>query len=292
MRFQACDKSVEQASWIDFWATVVQSLFRGVIGFTSGSLGLSALGVYAVGDAVSKMITITSIRISKRAPTERFPFGFGKVLFVSSVVIGLLLFSSGAVLAWTSFIDQQGVEQVPSTMAIVGTVISALMSLVIYSYLSCVARKHNNLATEAAAQENRGDAMTSIMVLVGVLLATAGLHGADHYTAFVLSLALMWMGGKLVWEALKGLLDVSIPKEELAEIGMISGGIAGVREVELVRGRNLGEFWDIYLHIAVDEHMIVADSNQIVCEIKRQLHSRYAQIQHIWVDTQPHCKIA
>lgn len=292
MWFKQCEKSVEQASWIDFWATVVQSLFRGIIGFTSGSLGLSALGIYAVGDAVSKMITITSIRISKRAPTESFPFGFGKILFVSSVFIGLLLFTSGAFMAWTSFSDQQGVEEVPSMMAIVGTVLSAIMSLVIYSYLSCVARKHNNLATESAAQENRGDAMTSIMVLVGVLLATLGVHGADHYTAFVLSLALMWMGMRLAWEALKGLLDVSIPKETLVEIGGISGGIAGVKAVEQVRGRNLGEFWDIYLHIEVDEQISVADSNQIVCETKRQLHRRYSQIQHIWVDTQPHCNVA
>lgn len=292
MWFKQCEKSVEQAGWFDLWATVLQSLLRGFIGFTSGSLGLSALGVYAVGDALSKAITLTSLKISKRPATENFPFGFGKILFVSSIMIGTLLFSSGAVMAWTSFTDRAGVEEIPNIWAIVGTLVSAGISLMIYGYLSCVAQKYNNLATEAAAQENRGDAMTSVMVLVGILLATLGFHGADHYTAFLLSLALMWMGIKLAWEALKGLLDVSIPKDALTEISAISAEIAGVKEVELVRGRNLGEFWDIYLHIAVNEQISVADSNRIVCETKQQLHQRYAQIQHIWVDTQPHCSIA
>ncbi len=283
-----CGESVERASWIDLWVTFGQALFRGLIGWFSGSLGLSALGIYAIGDALGKSITLISIKVAKRPPTKNFPFGYGKVLFISAIVIGLSLLISGLYLSWTSFSHLEGVDAVPSTLSIIGTLISAIASIWLFHYLSCVAEKSNNLAILAAAQENRGDAFSAGMVLLGILLATLGIPEADHYAAFLVSLTIIWMGLQVSWEALKGLLDISIPQEVLADIGRTAQLTRGVAQVELVRGRSLGERWEIYLHIAVDETLTVKQSNEIIQQLKQRTYDQFSEIQHIWVVTQPY----
>lgn len=287
-KIEQCDSSVERASWIDFWATFGQALFRGLIGWFSGSLGLSALGIYAVGDALGKGITLISVKISQRPPSKRFPFGYGKVLFISSIVIGLSLILSSLYMGWTSFSHFEGVDTIPGPLSILGTILSGVISIWLFHYLSCVADKHNNLAILAAAQENKGDAFTSGMVLFGILLSIIGVPEADHYAAFLVSLAILWMGLQISWDALKGLLDITISQEALSDIARTSRLTQGVERVELVRGRSLGERWEIYLHIAVDESLAVKESHQIVQQLKQRIYQQFAEIQHIWVVTQPY----
>jgi cation diffusion facilitator family transporter len=287
-KFEQCKGSVEYASWVDFWATLGQALFRGLIGWFSGSLGLSALGIYAIGDALGKGITLISIKVAKRPPSKSFPFGYGKILFVSSVVIGLSLIASGLYMGWTSFSHFEGVDAIPSPLSILGTLLSSIASIWLFRYLSCVGEKHNNLAILASAQENKGDAFTSAMVLLGILLATIGIPEADHYAAFLVSLAIIWMGLMVSWEALKGLLDIALPEDVLSDIARTARLTSGVEQVELIRGRNLGERWEIYLHIAVHENLSVKESNEIILQLKQRIHTQFSEIQHIWVVTQPY----
>ncbi len=283
-----CSGSVEQASWIDLWATFGQALFRGLIGWFSGSLGLSALGAYAVGDALGKAINLASIKVAKRRPTKSFPFGFGKMVFVSSSVIGVSLIGSGLYLSWTSFTHLEGVDAIPDTLSIIGTTASGVISIWLYRYLSCVGDKSGNLAIQAAAQENKGDAFTAGLVLFGILLAIIGMPEADHYAAFLVSLAIIWMGIEVNRDALKGILDFTIAPETLSDIARIARLTPGVEQVELVRGRSLGEQWEIYLHIAVEESLPIKRSNEIIQQLRGAIHKQFAEIQHIWVVTQPH----
>ena len=80
---------VENAARLDLGGTLAQAIFRSLLGVMSGSMGMAAQGLYSIGDAITKSLTLASIRISKIPPSKTFPLGdFGSLsaLEASSLV--------------------------------------------------------------------------------------------------------------------------------------------------------------------------------------------------------------
>nr|CAM78062.1 transposase, fragment [Magnetospirillum gryphiswaldense MSR-1] len=93
-----CISCVEKAARLDLGGTLAQAIFRSLLGVMSGSMGMAAQGLYSIGDAITKSLTLASIRISKIPPSKTFPFGAGKILFVTSLIIGISLIGTGVFL--------------------------------------------------------------------------------------------------------------------------------------------------------------------------------------------------
>jgi cation diffusion facilitator family transporter len=278
---------VEEAARLDLGGTLAQAIFRSLLGVMSGSMGMAAQGLYSIGDAITKSLTLASIRISKIPPSKTFPFGAGKILFVTSLIIGISLIGTGVFLASTSFNEPNTVEATGSLFAIVGVIVSAAFSELMSRYLSCVATENDNIALRSASRDNRIDAITSIVVITGIVLSNAGLDAADHIAALLVSLIVMNIGRIIAWDAIKGLLDVTVPRETLDEIARKSRATKGVREIKLIRGRSLGEFWEIYMHVSIDEKLTVAESNAIVNNLRENILDSFSEVQHAWIITVP-----
>ena len=276
-----------QAGWTDLWATIAQAVFRGLLGWTSGSMGLVVQGLYSIGDALAKGITLVSVHIAKRPPSKTFPFGFGKILFVSSLTIGVGLLLGGVSLGLTSFRDMASIHAAPSLLTVLGVVLSASASEFMYRYLACVARENNNTAIQSAAWDNRVDVFSSVSVFLGIVLSNMGMTVADHVAAFLVSLLVIRIGGLIAWDALKGLLDVTVAPDALTEIARTSRMVLGVKDIQLIRGRSLGEYWEIYLHVSLDENLTIHAGQDIVAELKRRIRADFPIVQTVWVITVP-----
>src|ERR1700712_4160527 len=52
-------------------------------------------GVHSVVDAISQLLLIWGVRISKRSPDEDRPFGYGRGLYFWSFIVSLVIFVLG-----------------------------------------------------------------------------------------------------------------------------------------------------------------------------------------------------
>ena len=245
-------------------------------------------GLYSFGDAIAKGITLVSMRIAKRPPSKTFPFGYGKILFVSSFIIGVWLLLGGVSLCLTSFNDDiEGVQSIPFAITFFSVILSASASELTHRFLNCVAQENNSTVIKSSASDNRIDSFSSIMVLIGIILLNIGVPAADHISAFVISLMVIRLGGVIAWDAIKGLLDVTVSREALDEMIRISRTTQEVHDVKLIRGRSLGEYWEIYLHIALDGNIATRDGYAIVENIKKRIQEKFPKVQHVWIVTVP-----
>jgi divalent metal cation (Fe/Co/Zn/Cd) transporter len=67
------------------------------MGMTTGSAGLHAMALQELADVITKGANWLSIIAAKKRPTARFPYGYGKLQFLSALIMGIML-SSGAAL--------------------------------------------------------------------------------------------------------------------------------------------------------------------------------------------------
>lgn len=258
------------------------------MGFITGSAGLQAMALQEAGDIVAKGVNWLSIHVAKRPPTARFPYGYGKLQFLSSLVMGLLL-SSGATLFIffnVSHINDNRVEP-PSLFALAAAVILGVTGELLYRIMDCAGRKTNNMAILAAAMDNRLDALSSLAVLVGALLSNLGWYMADHIAALAVAVLVIRVGGIIVVEAVHGLLDVGPPVEVMAIVRMSCLEVEGIMAIKNVRGRQLGDQYEFDVSLFVSGEVKVFETARLKQAVSDSICRHIIHTDHVHVSLYP-----
>ncbi len=269
---------------MDFFCTLAQALFQTGIAFLSGSMALHAQGIYSFADFLTKGINLGSVKFAQRFPNRNFSHGYGRIQFMAAAFIGIVM-AGGALFFLLHNVDAASSQttHVPHPLAFFGAIMSMLASELVSRYLACVGKQHQNAAITAASVDNRMDALSSFVVLAGILGAFLGWPAADHWVAVLVALLAIWVGSRLTLHAVQGLLDVAMAEETLAEIRHHVRKVPGVLAVERCRGRRLVDTWDVTMHL-IPEAEVTPAARQVISQTIRELIRRqYAGISGIHI---------
>ncbi|MBF0400447.1 MAG: magnetosome biogenesis CDF transporter MamB [Magnetococcales bacterium] len=273
MKFPYCSRCRDQVVWYAVLVNVLQVIFKGSMALLSGSAALLADAFHSSADVIASGVTVLSLRISKAPADEDHAYGHGKIQFISSATVGLILAAGASALLVTSLSSvMKGEYEAPSRLAVLGAIISIISNEIMFRYQGCVGRELNSPAIMANAWDNRSDAISSIGVLVGLLFATFGYPIADPLASMALALIVFRIGFELIVEAIQGLMDAMPDREDLEEIYRIAKKSPGVLGIAYLRARIMGEELHVDLHVQVDGKLKVYEGDLIVDVLKDKLH--------------------
>ncbi len=283
-----CRECRDTAAWTDLLTALGLAVFKNVLGVMTNSMALQAHALHSFADFLTKSINLASIKLSSQPPTRHFPYGYGKVQFLSANIIGVCLMLGASVLLWhTIHHVSVGDVEPPLPAALIGALVSAVTAEVMHRYLSCVGVRNNSPAILAAAADNRGDALSSLAVLVGVGLSLLGWRIADHLAAILVSLLVFRVGVRVAWTSIYGLMDGSLPVAVLDEVRGIAAGHGGVVAVEDVRGRRMGETWSFDLRLRIPASLTVVESHDLAQGLRKRLVERMNHATDIHIAFEP-----
>lgn len=272
MKFPHCTKCRDEVVWYAVVVNVMQMIFKGTMGFVTGSSALVADAFHSSADVIASAVTVISLRISSVPADDDHAYGHGKIQFISSAVVGLILAVGALALLVTSLMTVvKGTYEAPSRLAVLGAVISIACNEIMYRYQGCVARELNSPAIMANAWDNRSDAISSTGVLIGILFATFGYPIADSLASVALSLIVFRIGFELISDAIKGLMDAMPDREELEEIYRIAKRSPGVLGIAYLRARIMGEELHVDINVQVDSKLKVYEGDLIVDVLKNKI---------------------
>jgi cation diffusion facilitator family transporter len=78
-------------------ANLVIAVAKIAAGLIGGSSAMLAEGAHSVADTTNQVFLLTSLRLSRKAPDDTHPFGYGKERFFWSLLAAIGIFVSGAV---------------------------------------------------------------------------------------------------------------------------------------------------------------------------------------------------
>ena len=159
-------------SIIGIIANLLLFIVKLTIGFMTGSVSIMSDGFNNLSDVMTCFVTVLGYRIASKPADREHPFGHGRVEYVVSFVIAVVIFT-------VSFeLIKQGIQQImepneilfrPILMLIL--VLSIGVKLWI-SYLNhTIGKKIDNLAMIATAQDARNDAWSTLITIVAMLLS-------------------------------------------------------------------------------------------------------------------------
>ena len=257
-----------------------------VVGFT-GSVALLADTVHNFGDAATALPLWAAFTLSRKLPTKRFNYGYGRAEDLAGLLIVLSILGTGIFAAYESInrlgnppeIDYLWVVAVAAVIGFVGNEGVAL-------YRMKVGKEIGSAALVADGHHARVDGLTSLAVLFGALGVWLGYPLADPIVGLVISAAILRIVIETAKSVFSRLLD-GVEPEVPDEVRDVASVTDGVREVSEVRVRWLGHKMLAEVNIAVDPDLSVGAGHDIAEDVHHQLLHNLKYLSNATVHVDP-----
>ena len=255
-----------------------------VFAIITGSLALMAEAIHSFSDLVVSAISLLSVRISS-IKAENFPYGLYKVENIASVIIGIFLFFTAYEILKEAFFSKEP-REVKHIEYAIGVMVITLFATFIYSRFEAKAAERLNSPTlKADAEHIWADALSSVIVLMGLIGVAIG-YSIDKYAAAVVALFIIHSGWEIFSNGIKTLLDVSLSEEEINQIKNIIYEKPSVIEIKKIRGRSAGSHKFLELELVMHNYSL-RETHKTVDDIEREIKEKIPNIDSVFIHYEP-----
>ncbi|MBV0931985.1 cation diffusion facilitator family transporter [Marinobacterium weihaiense] len=276
-------KAAERVTIIGGALDGVLGLLKILVGVVANSSALIADGIHSLSDLFTDLMVIIVLRLSHQAPDENHPWGHARFETIGTVALGVILVAVGGAMAYesVSLLFAEAPPALPGWPALVVAAISILSKEWIFRYTLNVGRKLQSDLIIANAWHSRTDALSSIVVLVAVGGAMAGIWWLDALAAVLVALLVGKIGWELVAKSVTELVDTALPEERVSELRDQVLSVEGVVNVHSFKSRLMGNQSLLEMHLQVAPHLSAAEGHYIGDNVVCRLQSRFDNIGHV-----------
>lgn len=252
-------------------------------GNLANSHALIADGIHSLSDAITDVFVLVVTRISSHAPDSNHPYGHARFETLGTTLLGSSLVAIAVILAYNylSLLSADRVTQVPSWPALLVALLSIIAKEWIFHYTRRAGESINSNLLIANAWHSRSDALSSIIVLIGIAASMLGAPWVDIAAALVVSIIIGKIGLQLVWDNLKELVDTGLSEPEQQEIKETLLRINGIINVHDLRTRRMGQNILLDMHLQVASDISVSEGHNIGEWAARELLSQFDSINDV-----------
>ena len=258
-------------------------------GVAASSQALIADGIHSFSDLATDFLVLFAAKHAHREADEEHPYGHGRIETVATVLLGVSLVLVAVGISFDAvrrLLDPELLLH-PGWLALVVALVSVAAKEIIYRYTARVARRLRSKMLLANAWHSRSDAISSIVVVIGVAGTMAGFPFLDAVAAVVVALMIAKIGWDLLWNSLQELIDTALDSEEVDAIRNTILSVNGVRACHMLRTRHSGSDVLADVHILVDPVLSVSEGHQIGETVRRTLIDNSEYVSDVTVHIDP-----
>ena len=259
-----------------------------LFGLLGKSQALLADGIHTLSDLGTDFIVLYASRRSSKAADKDHPYGHGRIETLASLVLGAILGMVGI------GIGIRGVESVlspattnPEAITIVFASLAIVAKEGLYHYTLRAARATHSTMLESNAWHHRSDALSSIVVVIGISAQLMGIPYMDAVAAIIVACMISWMGLRLGRKALNELIDTGLDLELIEQVRAAMQSNSSVIGVHNLRSRSMGGLGYLDAHIEVDSNLTVSEAHYIAHRIEHQVKKRFPKIIDVQIHIDP-----
>ncbi|MBL4743499.1 MAG: cation transporter [Cycloclasticus sp.] len=267
---------------------LVLSVLKIGFGWLSQSHALIADGFHSLSDLLTDgLVYYASIHGSQEADAEH-PYGHARFETLATVILGALLIAVAGGIIWDAVSRFYNDQALTYGWLVIGVATLSIVSKEVMYHLTLrVAKETNSALLKANAWHHRSDAISSIVVLLGVGLEMAGYRYFDSIAALVVGVMVIKIGFELVLDASKELVDTALDADTVEKIRGVILEVKGVKTLHFLRTRKMGESALVDVHIQVDSMISVSEGHLISEWVRLTLIDKIENIGEVMVHIDP-----
>lgn len=231
-------------------------------GWLSHSQALIADGVHSLSDLATDVLVLYAAKHAHAEADEAHPYGHARIETAATVGLGVTLIFVGIGIAYDSLSALRHSEAlvVPEAWAMALAAISVVSKEAVYHYSMRYARRFNSDLLRANAWHSRSDAISSVVVIIGVGGALLGYTYLDAVAALLVAVMIGKVGFDVARSSVSELIDTGLETDQLDDIRDTIQSVDGVDSLHLLRTRRMAG------RVLVDVHLILSDPRVSVSE--------------------------
>jgi cation diffusion facilitator family transporter len=255
----------QQVTLVGMVVDVILGVVKILIGGFANSHALIADGIHSLSDAATDILVIIITRISHHVPDANHPYGHARFETMGTLLLGSSLIVIALLLAYNylKLVVTDGSNTIPTWPALIVALLSIISKEWIFRYTKKAGEELRSNLLIANAWHSRTDAFSSIIVLIGIAGSMIGFYWLDVIAALFVALVILKIGGQLVWDSSKELVDTGVEPEQAEQLQTTLLSAEGIVDVHDLRTRRMGQDVLLDVHLQVDSTISVSEGHQI-----------------------------
>ena len=264
-------RRIVRTSFVGIAANVLLAAFKAIVGLAAGSVSVVMDAVNNLTDALGSILTLVGVKLARRAPDAKHPFGYGRIEYFSAVSIAALVLAAGAgslVESVKKIVHPEAPEY--GTVALVVVAVAVAAKLALGRYVSAQGRACNSDALVASGADASFDAILSASTLAGALLVKFAGVNLDGWIGAAISVFILKAGAGMLMESVGNIMgsrpDAEVSKKIRATVEAVPG-VLGAYDLVL---HNYGPDSAIgSIHVEIDGSLDAAAIHRLSYAVQR-----------------------
>jgi len=271
------EKTIVRTSVIGIIANVFLAAFKAVIGLMSSSIAIIMDAVNNISDAGSSLITIIGTKLAGREPDKKHPFGYGRVEYLSAMVISVIVLYAGV----TSLVESVKKiinPDVPdySTVSLIIVGAAVVVKIVLGRYVKSVGKKVNSASLVNSGEDATLDSVISASTFVAAAIFLIFDISLEAWLGAIISLVIIKSGFEMIKETVSQILGERNDADLAKSIKETVTGFPDVQGAyDLVLNNYGPDTWNGSIHIEVPDTYSADRLDQLIRSIQVKVYEEH-----------------
>ena len=278
-------KTILRTSFIGILANLGLVVLKAIVGLFAHSVAIIMDAVNNLSDALSSVITIIGTKLAQKKPDAKHPYGHGRVEYVTSLVIGVIIIVAGVsaiVESIISIVQRQTPEF--SVVSAILIAVAVVVKIVLGFYFRYVGKKVNSEALKGSGIDALFDALLSFGTLVAIIVYLIWKVNIEGYIGAIIGLFMIKSGIDVLRHSLSSIIGERTSKETSEAIKHLVCENPEVKGAYDLIVNNYGPDRGIgSIHIEVDDKMTAKDIHPLTRKISVQVYEKFGIIMTVGI---------
>ncbi len=271
------NRTIVKTSVVGIVTNIALVLFKTAVGLLANSIAIILDAVNNLSDVLSSSITIIGTKLASKAPDKKHPYGHGRVEYITSVIISVIILLAG-IASIKESIEKiiHPVKTNYSAYTLIIISVAIVTKLILGRYVKGVGKKINSQSLEASGMDALFDAVLSFGTLIGAVVNLIWGLQLEGIIGALISIIIIKAGIDMLGEGLSSIIGRRADNEITTRIKEEVGNFREVNGVYDLTLHNYGPTMILgSVHIEVDDNMTAKEIHELTRNISEKIYTEF-----------------
>lgn len=275
--------------------SMITNIFLAIFKIITGSIFLSSAliadGLHSLSDLITDICAIIGSNLSKKPADSKHPYGHGKLEYVTSIIISIIILALGFTIIYNSFNKE---IIIPSKVVIVVSIITIIIKLILSAFVIKMGKKYKNNILISSGYESSTDVISSIVVLISTgLMQLSDKINLLKYSDIIATIVVGILIVRIGYDILKDNISIMLGEQETDEeyINQVKEIISKnkqVKEIDSLILMKYGPYYKLISEISMDSDTRLKDVHNTLDIIENKIKDKDKKIKYVTIHVNPY----
>ena len=278
-------KKIVRTSIIGIIANLGLVAIKAIVGLFANSISIIMDAINNLSDALSSVITIVGTKLAQKKPDAKHPYGHGRIEYVTSLVISIIILVAGSAAIAESVINIFNPRDVKFELySVILIAIAVVVKIVLGLYFRYQGKKLNSEALKGSGIDALFDALLSLGTLISIGVMLIWKVNIEGYVGAIIGAFMIKSGIDVLRHSLSSIIGERTSKETSEAIKHLvcqNPQVLGAYDLIVNNygpDRGIGS-----IHIEVDDKLTAKEIHPLTRNIAAQVYMKFGIIMTVGI---------